>query len=41
MICSLFDIYPQSAQSRCHEAALVGLAPQTKVQAPKLEHETL
>jgi len=30
MICSLFNFCPQSAQSRRHEGALVGLAPQAK-----------
>ena len=28
MICSLFNFCPHSAQSRRHEGALVGLAPQ-------------
>jgi len=39
MIRSLF-FCPQSAQSHRHEGALVGLASQTKLQAPKLKHET-
>jgi len=30
-----------SRQSRRHRAALVGLAPQTKYQAPKSKYETL
>jgi len=34
MICSLFNFCPQSAQSRRHGWALVGLATQTKLQAP-------
>jgi len=41
MICSLFNVSPQSAQSRRHGEALVSLAPQTKLQAPKMKHETL
>jgi len=41
MICTLFNFCPQSAQSRRHGGALVGLAPQTKLKAPKLKHETL
>jgi len=42
MICSLFDICSQSAQfRRRHGGTLVGLPPQTKLQAPKLKHETL
>jgi len=41
VICSLFNICPQSAQSRRHGESLVGLVPQTKLQAPKLKLETL
>jgi len=41
VICSLFNFCPHSAQSRRHEVSLVGLDPQTKLQAPKLKHETL
>jgi len=41
MICSLFNFCPQSVQPRRHGGALVGLAPKTKLQAPKLKHETL
>jgi len=47
MICSLFNFCPQSAQPvatgrlRRHGEALVSLAPQTKLQAPKMKHETL
>jgi len=37
MICSLFNFCPQSAQSRRHEGALVGLAPQAKLQTPQIE----
>ena len=31
MICSLFNFCPHSAQSRRHEGALVGLAPQREI----------
>jgi len=41
MICSLFNFCPQSAQSLLHGGDLVGSAPQTKLQVPKLKHETL
>jgi len=41
MICSLFKVCPQSAQSRRHGGALVGLSTQTKLQAPNLKPETL
>jgi len=41
MICSLFNFCPKSAQTRRHEGSLVGLAPQTNLQVPKLKHETL
>jgi len=41
MICSLFNFYPQSAHSRRHEEALVGLTPQTKLQVTKLKHDTI
>jgi len=37
MICSLFNFYPQSARSRGHWGALVGLALKTKLQAPQFE----
>jgi len=37
MTCSLFNFCPQSAQSRRHGGALVGLDPQTKLQVPKIE----
>jgi len=35
MICSLFNFCPQFAPSRRHGEALVGLASQTKLQAPQ------
>ena len=41
ILCKIFNFCPQSAQSRRHGGALVGLAPQTKLQAPKLERGTL
>jgi len=40
MVCMLFNFCPQSAQSR-RNGDLVGLAPETKFQAPKLKHEIL
>ena len=36
MICSLFNFCPQSAQSRSHWGALVGLAPQNKAPSPPI-----
>ena len=36
MICSLFNFCPQSAQSRGHWGALVGLAPQNKAPSPPI-----
>jgi len=41
MICSLFNFCPQSAQSRRHGWALVGLATTNKAPSPKLKRETL
>jgi len=41
MICSFFIFCLQSAQCPRHEGVLVGLAPKTKLQVPKLKHETL
>jgi len=37
MICSLFDFCPQSAQSRLHGEALVGLAPPNQRSKPQIE----